>query len=155
MANSEQRTIKNPTAPKALKNLKSFMSAINQLNKFITNLAQLCAPLRPLLSKAKPFKWEAHHDEAFQLIKCKIQNIFVSGNSSLWYQPLQPNKKRCKPWWPRSYFRTMRRTKYWMETNRFRLSVSKRCLTKILHEWARTTCHHVGNGTLSKLYIGT
>ncbi len=48
------RSIKILTVRKTLKSLKYFMRAINQLNKFIPYLAQLCAPLRPLLSKTNP-----------------------------------------------------------------------------------------------------
>ena len=37
--------------PKNLKDPRSFMRAINQMNKFIPNPANLCAPLRPLSKK--------------------------------------------------------------------------------------------------------
>ena len=37
--------------PKTFRQLKNFMGSIHHLNKFIPNLAQLCTPLRPLLSK--------------------------------------------------------------------------------------------------------
>ena len=39
--------------PRNLKELRFFMGAITQMNNFIPNLAQLCAPLRPPLSKEK------------------------------------------------------------------------------------------------------
>ena len=51
------------------------MGAINQLNKFIPNLAVLCSPLRPLLSKSPQFQWEPAHTEAFNLIKEHISQI--------------------------------------------------------------------------------
>ncbi len=41
------RTIKNLTAPKTLKSLKSFMGAINQLNKFIPKLSPTMRPPPP------------------------------------------------------------------------------------------------------------
>ena len=37
--------------PKSLKELRSFMGAVNHLNRFIPNLAKLCFLLRPLLKK--------------------------------------------------------------------------------------------------------
>ena len=54
--------------PKTFKQLKSFMGSIHHLNKFISNLAQLCTPLRPLLSNENKFhfKWD---DIMKQLLK--------------------------------------------------------------------------------------
>ncbi len=51
------------------------MGAISQLNKFIPNLATLCSPLRPRLSKSTKFKWEPSHTDAFNLIKEHISPI--------------------------------------------------------------------------------
>ena len=36
-----------PTTPTTLKELRSLMAALNQMNRFILNLPELCAPLRP------------------------------------------------------------------------------------------------------------
>ena len=46
--------------PTTFKQLKSFMGSVHHLNKFIPNLAQLCAPLRPLLSSSSKihYVWE-------------------------------------------------------------------------------------------------
>ena len=51
------------------------MGALNQMDRFIPNLAKLGAPLRPLLSKKIEWKWEEEHDTAFQEIKRAIQKI--------------------------------------------------------------------------------
>ena len=53
--------------PTTFKQLKSFMGSVHHLNKFIPNLAPLCAPLRPLLSSFSKFHyvWEQKHDKAF------------------------------------------------------------------------------------------
>ena len=63
--------------PKTFKQLKSFMGSVHHLNKFIQNLAQLCTPLRPLLSSSSKFHyvWEQKHEEAFQTILTAVQNI--------------------------------------------------------------------------------
>ena len=63
--------------PTTFKQLKSFMGSVHHLNKFIPNLAQLCAPLRPLLSSASKFHyvWEQKHDKAFKTILTAVQNI--------------------------------------------------------------------------------
>ena len=45
------QAITDKLRPKNLKDLRSLMGAINQMNRFIPNLVILCAPLRPLLKK--------------------------------------------------------------------------------------------------------
>ena len=47
----EVQAITDELEPKNLKDLRSFMEAINQMNQFLLNLANVCAPLRPLLKK--------------------------------------------------------------------------------------------------------
>ena len=61
--------------PKTLKELRSLMGALNQMNRFIPNLAQLCAPLRPLLSKTTEWEWKDEQEKAFQEIKKALQKI--------------------------------------------------------------------------------
>ena len=69
--------ITNLQHPKTFKQLKSFMGSIHHLNKFIPNLAQLCTPLRPLLSSSSKFHyiWTQKHEEAFQTILTAVRNI--------------------------------------------------------------------------------
>ena len=49
---------------KTFKQLKNFMGSVHHLNKFIPNLAQLCTPLRPLISSSSKFhfSWEEKHE---------------------------------------------------------------------------------------------
>ena len=53
------------------------MGLVHHLNKIIPNLAQLCTPLRPLLSSSSKFHyvWEQKHEEAFKTILTAVQNI--------------------------------------------------------------------------------
>ena len=62
---------------KTFKQLKSFMGSVHQLNKFIPNLAQLCTPLKPLLSSLSKFHFfvEEKHERAFKTIIKAVQNI--------------------------------------------------------------------------------
>ena len=62
---SKIQAISDKLKPRNLKDLRSFMGAINQMNRFIPNLAKLCAPLRPLLSKDTKWDWKTEHDQAF------------------------------------------------------------------------------------------
>ena len=60
------------SAPTNLKKLRSFMSSVHHLGKFIPNLSQLCYPLRPLLKKNSTFLSTEEHDKQFSLIKEQI-----------------------------------------------------------------------------------
>ena len=51
--------------PKNLRELHTFMGALNKINRFIPNLAKLCAPLRPSLSKTNEWKWTEEHEKTF------------------------------------------------------------------------------------------
>ena len=69
--------IVNLQHPKTFKQLKSFMVFIHHLNKFILNLAQLCTPLWPLLSRNNQFKveWNEDNEKAFKNILNAVENI--------------------------------------------------------------------------------
>ena len=51
------------------------MGAINQMNKFIPNLANLCAPLRPLSERDQGWNWKNEHEKAFKNIKETIKKM--------------------------------------------------------------------------------
>ena len=61
--------------PKNLKDLRSFMVSINQMNKFISNLANLCAPLRSLLKKDKEWIWQEEPEKTFNKIKAAMKTM--------------------------------------------------------------------------------
>ena len=47
--------------PGTLKELRSFKRSLHQIGRYIDNLAQLLAPLRPLLRKENPYNWSNDH----------------------------------------------------------------------------------------------
>ena len=55
--NSKVQAISERLKPTNLKQLRSFLGAVNQFNKFIPNLAQLCFPFRNLLKKDNEWNW--------------------------------------------------------------------------------------------------
>ena len=71
---SKTAAIASLTAPKNLKQLRSFLGSVHYLGKFIPNLSQLCHPLRPLLKKNTKFIWNTEHDTHFQAIKNRVTN---------------------------------------------------------------------------------
>ena len=56
-------------APKTLKQLRSFLGAINFYGKFIPNVSEVRKPLHELLKKDSKFAWDENCDEAFQTLK--------------------------------------------------------------------------------------
>ena len=63
------QVITDKLRPKNLQDLRSFIEAINQMNQFFPNLANLCAPLRPPLKKDKEWNWQEKDEKAFDEIK--------------------------------------------------------------------------------------
>ena len=58
--------------PSTLKRLRSFLGSVHYNSKFKPNLAQLCHPLRPLLTKSTKFLWTEIHTKDFNIVKDKI-----------------------------------------------------------------------------------
>ena len=60
------------------------MGAVNQLYRFIPILAELCAPVRPLLSNEMTWEWTEEEEKPFQEIKktkqSKIEIIHFKKN---------------------------------------------------------------------------
>ena len=64
-----------------LKELPSHLGAVNQMNRFIPNLAPLCFKIRPLLKKDKQWKWDESHEEAFKEMNKLVQKVVDVGHS--------------------------------------------------------------------------
>ena len=70
---------KFPT-PTNVTELQRFNGMVNQLAKFLPNLAKINEPLRQLLRKDQQWLWDKPQEEAFQKIKKKTD---ITRNSSL------------------------------------------------------------------------
>ena len=57
------------TVPKNITELQRFMGMVNQLAKFLPNLAEITAPLRSLLKKDTVWIWDTQQQQAFQQVK--------------------------------------------------------------------------------------
>ena len=62
-------------APKTVTQLKSFMGSIHSLHEYLPVIAEMSAPLKPLLSKKNEYNWTAECKNAFQSIKLGVANI--------------------------------------------------------------------------------
>ena len=79
------------SAPKNLKQLRSFLCSVHYLGKFIPNLSQLCHPLRPLLKKNTKFVWNDAHETHFHAIKNKVANATENTH----YNPHLETRIKC------------------------------------------------------------
>ena len=64
--------------PATLTQLKSFLSKLSYIRRFIPGLAALTAAFAPLLKKGKPFHWDSRYQQAFlqlQQLMTKLPTI--------------------------------------------------------------------------------
>ena len=66
--------------PKSRKELKSLMGSMHSLYKFLPKLAEVSAPLRPLLSQNNESVWTPNCENAFQQFKPLVKNIVELGH---------------------------------------------------------------------------
>ena len=59
--------------PTSLKQLRLFLGAVNQFNKFILNIAQLCFPFRNLSKKNNEWNWGEEQEKAFKTVNEEIK----------------------------------------------------------------------------------
>ena len=84
--NSNVQAIPKKLKPKKIKDLRSYLGAVNQMNRFISNSAQLCHDLRPCLQNDKKWQWEDKDNKAFEQINRKVEELTEVGDFR-WSQP--------------------------------------------------------------------
>ena len=73
--NEKVQGITEKLKPKNLKELRSYLGAVNQLTKFIPGLAQITEPFRDLLKREETWQWKEKHDLAFNRVQNSVQQI--------------------------------------------------------------------------------
>ena len=73
--NEKIQGISEKLRPNNLKELRSYLGAVNQLTKFIPGLAQITHPFRDILKKNEKWVWKEHHDKAFEKVQENLKNI--------------------------------------------------------------------------------
>ena len=71
--NRKVQGISERLRPTNLKQLRSFLGAVNQFNKFIPDLAKLCFPFRTLLKKDNEWNWKEEQENAFVTVNEAIK----------------------------------------------------------------------------------
>ena len=75
--NDKVQAITERLKPKNLKELRSYLGAINQLVKFLPNLAQTTHGFRDLLKTNCEYKWTKDHDKTFEKIQNSLKDIIT------------------------------------------------------------------------------
>ena len=78
--NSKIQEITEKLKPKNLKDLRSYLGAVIQMNRFIPNLAQLFYNLRPFLRREQTWSWNETHDKAFEEFNQQIKRVVKVGH---------------------------------------------------------------------------
>ena len=73
--NNKVQGITGRLRPSILKELGSYVGAVNQLNKFIPDLATECFPFRNILKKDVEWKWSSDHERAFEQINNLVEKV--------------------------------------------------------------------------------
>ena len=85
---AKTEAIRNFPVPQKVNDLQRFMRMVNQMAKFIPNLANLNEPPRQLLKKENRWKWDKAQQQSFEGIK----NELTSATNLAHYNP---SLKRC------------------------------------------------------------
>ena len=72
---SKVQGITEKQQPKTLKQLRSYLGAVNQFNRFIPDLAKLCFVFRKLLKKDTKWEWTKEHEEAFTKVNEAVKGV--------------------------------------------------------------------------------
>ena len=73
--NSKVQRITEKLQPTNLKELRSFLGAVNHFNKFIPDLASMCFPFRSILRKDAFWKWTDEHEKAFRKVNQEVRKV--------------------------------------------------------------------------------
>ena len=93
--NSKVQGITEKLRPTNLKELKSFLGAVNQFNKFVPDLAAICFPFRSILKRDAVWNWSNDHEKAFQTVNEELKDaelIHFKRNKSLQNFAMQVSK---------------------------------------------------------------
>ena len=73
--NSKVQGITEKLRPTNLKELRSFLGAVNQFNKFIPDLASTCFSFRSILKKDAVWNWTPEHEKAFMKVNSEVKRV--------------------------------------------------------------------------------
>ena len=66
--------------PTNLKELRSFLGAVNQFHNFVHDLAAICFPFRSILKTDAAWNWSNDHENAFQKVNEEVKKVAEISN---------------------------------------------------------------------------
>ena len=73
--NTKVQGIPDKLRPTNLKELRSFLSAVNQFNRFVPDLATICFPFRSILKRDAEWNWNKEHESAFKKVNEEVKKV--------------------------------------------------------------------------------
>ena len=73
--NEKVQGISNRLRPNNLQGLRSFLGAVNQLNRFIPDLGNICAPFQSILKKDVEWKWNENYEIVFKKVNEEVNKV--------------------------------------------------------------------------------
>ena len=73
--NTKVQGITEKLRPTNLKEMRSFLGAVNQFNKFIPDLAVICSPFRSILKTDAKWNWNNEHEKAFLKVNSEVRKV--------------------------------------------------------------------------------
>ena len=73
--NTKVQGISDKLRPTNLKELRSFLGAVNQFNRFVPDLATICFPFRSILKRDAEWNWNEEHESAFKKVNAEVKKV--------------------------------------------------------------------------------
>ena len=73
--NSKVQGLSEKLRPTNSKELRSFLGAVNQFNKFVPDLASIGFPFRSILNKDVVWNWTEEHEKAFNQVNDEVKKV--------------------------------------------------------------------------------
>ena len=73
--NTKVQGISDKLRPINLEELRSFLGAVNQFNRFVPDLAALCFPIRSILKRDADWIWNEEHEKTFKKVNQEVKQV--------------------------------------------------------------------------------
>ena len=73
--NTKVQGISDKLRPTNLKELRSFLGAVNQFNRFVPDLATICFPFKSILKRDAEWNWNEEHESAFKKVSEEVKKV--------------------------------------------------------------------------------
>ena len=75
LLNTKVQEISDKLRPTNLKELRSFLGAVNQFTRFVPDLATICFPFRSISKRDAEWNWNEEHELAFKKVNEEVKKV--------------------------------------------------------------------------------